>query len=352
MTVQALLPVAVALLIAKPVVAGDKTDVVVLRNGDRLTCEIQGLEMGVLYVTHDDVDGTMRIQWSKVDRIESSHLFIVKTQDGSVFTGAIREGRALDGRSNTLHVHPAQNQEVTLKASQVTELSETSESFWKRFDGAVSLGVVYSKANQNTQYSLSTETEYARERWSTVASYSSSLSTSSRANVATRNNANLLGFHLLPRPNYFYGGLAEFLQSSEQGIDLQTTLGGGVGRYLKNGRNTRVSVFGGLAWQGTDYKQLDISQTHQNVATAFVAADLRFFKFSATNLNLNATLFPVLSDPGRVRFNTNTTYYLKLFSDLKWNVSFYGNWDNRPPNNFATSDYGTSSGLSWTYGAR
>jgi len=25
---------------------------------------------------------------------------------------------------------------------------------------------------------------------------------------------------------------------------------------------------------------------------------------------------------------------VKLFSNLKWNVSFYGNWDNQPPPNF------------------
>jgi hypothetical protein len=28
----------------------------------------------------------------------------------------------------------------------------------------------------------------------------------------------------------------------------------------------------------------------------------------------------------------------------------YGNWDNRPPPGFASSDYGSSSGVSWTFG--
>ena len=43
-------------------------------------------------------------------------------------------------------------------------------------------------------------------------------------------------------------------------------------------------------------------------------------------------------------------YYIKIISNLKWNISFYGNWDNQPPPGFSGSDYGTSSGLSWTYG--
>jgi len=83
-----------------------------------------------------------------------------------------------------------------------------------------------------------------------------------------------------------------------------------------------------------------------------IYAEGKFFKFSKTNLTVNAMLLPALSDPGRIRFNTNASYYVKLLRDLKWNVSFYGNWDNRPPVGFSGSDYGTSSGLSWTFGLK
>ena len=61
---------------------------------------------------------------------------------------------------------------------------------------------------------------------------------------------------------------------------------------------------------------------------------------------------PGISEPGRIRANTNASYYIKLFSDLSWNFSFYGNWDNQPPPTLSGSDYGTSSGLSWTFGNR
>jgi hypothetical protein len=51
-----------------------------------------------------------------------------------------------------------------------------------------------------------------------------------------------------------------------------------------------------------------------------------------------------------VKFNMNATYYIKLTANLSWNVSFYGNWDSRPPDGLSSSDYGSSSGLSWTFG--
>jgi hypothetical protein len=90
----------------------------------------------------------------------------------------------------------------------------------------------------------------------------------------------------------------------------------------------------------------------QNLASALIAADVRLFRFSKTNLSATAKLFPALSDPGRVRFDANASYYVKLFRNLSWDLSFYGNWDSRPPPTFSGSDYGTSSGLSWTFGLK
>ena len=57
------------------------------------------------------------------------------------------------------------------------------------------------------------------------------------------------------------------------------------------------------------------------------------------------------SEPGRVFFTTNASYYIKITGNLSWNISFYGNWDNRPPGNLPGSNYGTSSGLAWTFGS-
>ena len=151
---------------------------------------------------------------------------------------------------------------------------------------------------------------------------------------------------------YFRSGMGSFLQSSEQGIALQSTVGAGIGRYFKNTNRTNISLVVGPAWQNTEYKQSVVASTHQNVAAALFYGHAEFFKFSKTNLDVTLSLLPALSEPGRFRFNTEASYYIKIVSDLKWNVSFYGNWDNRPPTGFSGSDYGTSSGLSWTFGLK
>ena len=333
----------------------DKTDVLIMKNGDHMTGEIKGLDSGVLYVSFDYVDGTSSVDWSKVARVESRQLFLVKTQDGSVYIGTIRTPETTSEEPIKIEVLQTEQPSSALEQSEVVQMIATSDKFLERFNGEVSLGVIYSKGNQSTQYSLGSETVYVRERWNAQAAFASNLSSSAGANVSTRNSLSFGARHLLPWNKWFYSGLGTFLQSSEQGIALQSTLGGGLGRYLKDTNRTTITLLGGMAWQNTHYNSTGAGSTvptRENVAAGLLYTEARLFKFSKTNLDLSAALLPAMSDPGRVWFNTNASYYIKIVSNLKWNVSFYGNWDSRPPHRFSGSDYGTSSGLSWTFGLK
>lgn len=340
------------LLLTTPGLAREKTDVLVMRNGDRMTCEIKGLSAGVLYVSFDYIDGTASVDWSKVARVESLHLFVVKTESGTVYTGTLESTDTSAGRPVQIRVIETPGKGAVVERSQIVKMVGTSDKFWERFNGAISAGVIYSKGNQSTQYSFGSEAAYVRERWGAQSSFDSNLSSSAGVNASTRNSLRLGAFHLLPSKNWFYSGLSDFLQSSEQGISLESTLGGGIGRYLRNTNRMSISMVGGAAWQSTTYQPSTLPLGQQNLATGLITAEAKFFRFSKTSLSASVALFPAISDPGRVRADTNASFYVKLFSDLKWNVTWYGNWDNRPPTSLSGSDYGTSSGLTWTFGLR
>ena len=340
------------LFVAIPVFARQKTDVMVMTNGDRMTCEVKGLDAGVLYVSFDYIDGTASVDWSKVARLESAQLFIIKTQDGSVYRGMLRIPETGGSRPVKIQVLDTSEQATVVDRSRIVEMIATSDNFFQRFSGDVSFGVIYSKGNQSTQYSFASRTTYIRQRWGAQANFSSNLSSSTGSTASTRNSLGLAVRRLLPWNNWFYEGAAGFLQSSEQGINLQSTVGAGIGRYFKNTNRASISLVGGMAWQNTSYQRSNLASSNENVAAAIIAGEARLFKFSKTNLDLNASLLPALSDPGRLRFNTDASYYIKLVRNLKWNISLYGNWDTRPPLSLPGSDYGTSSGLTWTFGLK
>jgi hypothetical protein len=338
------------LLMVAPVLARDSTDVIVMKNGDHLTGEIKGLDSGVLYISMQYILGTSQVQWSKVDHIESKQLFLVKTEGGSVYTGALATAQGAEGRPMTIEVVESSSKQVALERPTVVQMDQTSENFWKRFNGQINSGITYTKGNQSTQYNLGSELSYPRERWSAVASFNSNLSTSTGVTATTRNQLNLGAQRLLRWQNWFYAGEAGLLQSSEQGINQQGNIGGGIGRYLANTNHATIYLLGGIAWQRTDYAPSVFVNGTQNVATGLVSGGLKLFRFNKTNVSLTGNVFPAFSQPGRVYTNVNASYYIKISGSLSWNVSFYGNWDNQPPPTFSGSDYGTSSGLSITFG--
>jgi Protein of unknown function, DUF481 len=337
------------LLLVTPIFARESTDVIVMKNGDHLTGEIKGLNAGVLYMSMAYILGTSSVQWSEVAHLESRQLFLVKTEDGSVYTGTLNSSNTPGARPVEIEVAETSGKGVVIDSSRIVQMDMTSKKFFQRFNGYVNTGIIYSKGNQSTQYSLGSQVTYPRQRWAAGLSYNSTLSASTGASASTRNQLDVDAFRLLRWNNWFYEGLGTFLQSSEQGIIRQGTYGGGVGRYLKNTNSARISVLAGFGGQNTDYTQNNASQS---LATGLIAANLQFFRFNKTNGDLTASLLPAISEPGRVKFNMNATYYIKLTGNLSWNVSFYGNWDSRPPDGLSGSDYGSSSGLSWTFGNR
>lgn len=321
-----------------------------MNNGDRFTCEIKSLDAGILYVGFDYINGTTEVDWLKVHHVESKQLFLVKTQDGHSYTGTLSTAEAEAERPMHIEVVESPESTVVLQRRKIVDLYETDNKFWRRFNGSINSGLIFSKANNSTQYTFSSDVTYPRERWGAGASYTSTLSGNTGAATSTLNQLNLSYRRLMRWNNWFYTGVGSFLQSSEQDISLQSNFGGGIGRYLKNTNHATISVFGGLAYQNTRYTQTATHQASQNVAAGMVGFDAQLFKFDKTNLTLKASFFPAINQPGRLYSNINATYYFKFWGNFTWNLSFYGTWDNQPPPTFQGSNYGTSTGLGWTFG--
>jgi hypothetical protein len=340
-----------AAFLAYPAFARPKTDVIVMTNGDRLTAEVKTLASGVLQVDLDYVDGTIQIDWLKVARLESTYLFRVSLQDGSTYSANIISRESLPGTPIQIEIQPVGEAPQVINRSTVVEMTQTSDSVWQRFSANISLGSSYSKGNNTTQYNLGTGLDYSATRWGATLTYNSNLSNSSGATAATRNQMEFIAHRLFPWKNYFYAGTAGYLQSSVQGIDRQISMGLGVGRYLKNTNRVQFSLLGGLGYQRTNYSQ-STAQLTQDVAVGVIGSNLDAFAFKKHRLNLTATMAPVLNGQGRIFAKTNATYYLKIIGKIDWNLSFYGNWDTQPPGHLQGSDYGFTSGLSYSPGSK
>lgn len=335
-----------ALLPGAPLDARPKTDVIVMTNGDRLTCEIKRLDRGILVIGLEYVDGSVSVEWSKVERIESSQPFKIETEDGLIYSGTIKAASEAGSRPSRLDVIDEKRaKETVLAHSEVVVVRQVEGSLWQNFHGSFSSNFIHADAGKSTQYSLASEITYQRERVSLELDYQSALSSATGAERSTRNQFDLKGQRTLRWNKWYYAGSTNFLQNSAQGIALQSVFGGGVGRFLKNTNTVGISLTGGFALQRTQYTQ----KPTENLLVGLIVGDVNVFKFKQTNLSIKPVLLPSISEPGRVRLNMNAQYRVQLISDWWWNITFYGNWDNRPPAGLIGSDYGTSVGLTYSF---
>jgi len=336
------------LFVSAVCLAREKKDTIQFTNGDRITCEIIKLEKGYLYVKLDYVDGTVAMDWSKISKVESAQEFVVANKAGRRYTGNLESAnQGTEPKELQVQVTGPSSSEV-VPGKEVVEINRTDRTFWQNLHGGLSTGLNFSKEQSRTQYSFQANALFQRAKWSTSAKYQSTFS--GGGNVSDlRNDLSLDITRQLRSPRNFYAGLAEFLQSDQQQLNLRTTLGAAVGHVFSSTNNSFVTGYGGLVWNREHYSsQATMGKTGKS-GEFVLGTQLNFFRFKTTNILATANVYPSLTDLGRVRFDLNTSLKLRIAKDLYWNFGYYLNVDSRPPQNLPKTDYGSTSSLGWTF---
>jgi hypothetical protein len=298
-----------------------------------------------LYVGLDYVDGTVSVDWSKIESLESSQLFVVTDSDGVVHEGSISSSGT--DRITSLTVKSDGKSLATISRSRIVSIQQTEPRFWRDFHGGVSAGFNFTKANSQTQYSLNANLDYVKRYWQASSQLQSSFSGSLATTNDLRNDVTSYGMRTLSATNYVVIGLSDFLRSDEQQLALRAVLGGGAGKILKNTNASKIILIGGAVWTHERY-QTSGAPTF-NSADALGGPILRYFRFKTTDLSMTAFAYPGLSDLGRVRVDAKTSIKYELIKDLYLNFSLYLNYDSRPPRPTSKSDYGASSSIGWSF---
>ena len=78
----------IVLVLGLPLAAADKVDVIHLKNGDRLTCEIKKLDRSVLTISTDPL-GKASVHWGEVLDLASPRAFDVQLASGDHYLGIL-----------------------------------------------------------------------------------------------------------------------------------------------------------------------------------------------------------------------------------------------------------------------
>jgi putative salt-induced outer membrane protein YdiY len=317
-------------------------DVIVLKNGDRISGEIKKLVNGVLHVDPPYGENIFMIDWEEVDHIEGNNQFITQASDGTYVTGKFKSDTQQKGQ---ILVDDG-TQTLQLAQSELVFLKPVDEGFWGRFGASIDLGLSITKADDTRQLNSRATADYLTDRWEAAATFDTLLN--KRKKVEDTRRTEVTGdYRYTISGRWFSLANARFLQSDELELNLRSTIGGGFGNYLVRNNRWTFSALGGLAWTNENFK--DPTLEDANNAEAFTGVELNAFDIGAVDIISSFSLIPSLTDSGRYRFNFRTDFKWEIFNDFFFRVGFSDDYDNRPVGDAPNNDYVFSTSVGWSY---
>lgn len=331
----------ILILMASPQAWAEKTDIVFLHNGDRITGEVKSLYRGKLEFKTDHI-GTIYIEWDEIQEIVSDTGQSVELTNGQRFYGPLSKPE--DG--DMLALETGQGF-VSVSTTDVISMYPVEAGFWDRLDVVADFGFSWDKGSNVGKYNLSINTEYRRPQSLSRASFSTELT--SQSDASTTKRANLDGIHNVFRPNKkFIAYFGNLEHNDELGIDLRALVGAGYGWVPIRSQRNWFSLGGGLDIN----RELPVEGTAETNLEAVGMVTYEYFKYSSPqrNFKLELRVFPSLTDFGRWRTNLTSDFRLELVSDLFWKMGVYFDYDSAPiSSDAASSDYGIVSGVSYKF---
>jgi len=322
--------------------AAPKTDVVELTNGDRLTGEIKGLDQGVLTLKTDAMD-TVYVKWERIRALRTGQYLQVELLSGQRHFGTAMEERA--GHIDVLDVE--KDELKVLPLAEVVRIDPIERGqLLERLKGNFSFGYNFTKASDADTITFDGQLRSRTDvrQWELDAS----------ANVTTQTGPDATMYDLsasysrfLARRKYYVGKLM-FESNTELGLDLRTSISGGLGYYVKQDAHEEWAIVGALAANDEQYS----GEPRRNSLDAVIGTRYSYYRFQPLNADIDFTLalIPSLTESGRIRSDANLYLRWEIVDDLYFEVSMYGKYDSQPGVEAnSQTDYGTTTSLGYTF---
>jgi hypothetical protein len=329
--------------------SAQKTDVVVIINGDVITGEVKGLDRGKLDYNTDDV-GRLSIKWEKVIGLTSTHFFDVEVSSGARYYGQ------LSSPQNDGTVLVMNDRADTLRIRDVVSISRLDAGLLQRTKAFVDAGYTFAKANSARTWSFSGQADYRGPKVGGTLSFDSYAQAQTNSPTTTRNTAALSFIRYLPNR---YSGylLTQVEQNDELNLDLRFTAGGAGGRTLHQSNRSELIALVGLVVASEQFSSRgDSTVASSDTAKVSLEGLVYFawdaFRFDSPKLDMSTavTLFPSISSLGRLRGQLSLRLKYELVKDFNVGISLTDNFDTRPPDTTAEkNDFVTSLTIGWSY---
>ena len=323
----------IILLIVSLVGLGQKTDKLLLKNGNQITGEIKNMKFAKLSFDMDG-PGTISIKWEHVVKITSDKKFQVTMQNGDVLITRL-DSSFFDQPATTL--------------DSIIEIVRIQDKFMQRLDGNIDLGFNYAKSNSALQFNFNSSITYRKPKAELNFKLNSVITDNATDSISRKQDATMDFYRKLKNRNYV-NFLFGWQQNTELGLENRFILPVVAGKILLNNNHQRLLTGAGLSY---NLEESSGSTSYSSSLEGMIIISFKEFKYSTPKLSIDTRLavFPGLSDWGRVRMGFNVSTKVEIFKDFNVGLNFYDDFDNRPPAGASSkNDYGINFTIGYEFG--
>ncbi len=325
-------------------VFAQKTDKLHLDNGDWITGEITKMLNGEL-TFKTDAAATIQVKWDRIFQMVSDKNFEVWLTGGVVYYGSLDVTENDEKYKILLRM---EDTDITLNMNEIMELAPIKNKFWARLHGAVDMGFSYTKASDIMVLNGSLNVSYRPRRSITALNANSNFTGQKDGKVTKKQDVGIGYAHFIQNlwaPSVFM----DFQQNTELGIELRSSLGGGISKVLVSTNLMRFYPTAGVAVNRE--KATETKNTTSNIEGVF-RLDYKIFKFRKPEVHLNSyfAFYPSFTVKERYRTDFNMQVHFKFIKNFYLKISFYHNFDTKPPNETSSkSDWGLNTSVGVTF---
>ena len=337
------------LLLAFPIspdaVANRKTDVVTLYNGDRVTGEIKSVTAGILEFGTDGM-GTVEIEWQEIATLESEYHYEFRTSDGERLFGSIDPAR-LPGQFVISDLYGTHE----FGWLEIVEVRPIEDTVAERLNIYLSAGYSYNKASSVGQTTFNTRVSYEDEDSRNNLTARTTI-TDTDEGTTSSNRADINRQTWTDRTRWFRTIFANYESNDELDLEHRIGAGAGVGRYFLDTNESRwlgvigAQVINEKPLRGADGESTSNSQDVELILTTHY--DAWRLNTPELDLQLRFTLYPSVTESGRVRSDTDLVMRWEIIEDLFFDITAWATTDNEAESE-RTVDYGITTGVGWEY---
>jgi len=230
---------------------------------------------------------------------------------------------------------------------QVVRIRRIKSSFWDRIDGSISLGANYTRSSEIGQGSLSASLRTRRPAFELSTDFSTTVTVQPDQPDQSR-TAFGVSYLRLMRNRWFVPGVGKLERNTDLGLDLRSSVGGGVGRYLVQTNRALLGAAGGLVVN----RENPVDGDSTTNVEALFSTTYEFFTYDTpkTSIDTAFALFSSLNVGGRYRTEFSLTLSREIVSDFTIGATVYDSYDSKPPaGSSSTHDFGISLNIGWTF---